>query len=226
MRIRRGIPVTDSCEWIRKVFSALYPNNAICMGCGSLAGFDGEWLCDACRKRMRTLFGGGFYDEHLDGSAAAYRYKGPVSGMVQNFKYRGVTELTGVMAEDMMKALKQIQPVGAEVVVPVPMHADRLRRRGYNQSELLARRIADELGVPCELALVRIRNTAQQARLDEGQRRRNLKNAFLALPEVSGWRVLLVDDVYTTGETARECARALKKAGAISVSFLAYARGR
>jgi len=144
---------------------------------------------------------------------------------VRNLKYRNVTALAEPMSKAMLRALEQIQPVGAEMVVPVPMHPNRLRQRGYNQSELLAKEIAAAMGVPCEDGLVRVRDTVQQARLEGDERRANLRDAFRAEACVSGWRVLLVDDVYTTGETARECARALRAGGAISVSFLSYAKG-
>jgi len=203
----------------------MFPTKAVCMGCGSAAGFETEWLCPDCRKSLTRRWIGAFPDPKLDGSAAAYQYAGPAGGVVRNFKYRDVTTLTAPMAERMLAALEQIQPVGAEMIVPVPMHPKRQRRRGYNQSELLAKEIAAALEVPCENGLVRIRDTVQQARLEGDERRKNLKDAFRAESCVSGWRVLLVDDVYTTGETARQCAEALRKGGAVSVSFLCYAKG-
>ena len=144
---------------------------------------------------------------------------------MRNLKYRGVLELAEPMSADMLRAYAQIQPTGAELVVPVPMHAKRLCRRGFNQSETLARKVAAGLGLPFEEGIVRTRNTVQQARLAGEARRKNLKDAFRAESVVSGKRVLLVDDVYTTGETARECAKALRDAGARSVSFLTYAKG-
>ena len=203
----------------------LFPKKAVCMGCGSAAGFEQDWFCDDCRKMLARRWVGAFPEAQLDGAASAYNYAGPAGGAVRNLKYAGVTALAEPMTKDMLRALEQIQPVGAEMVVPVPMHPNRLRQRGYNQSELLAKEIAAELGVPCEAGLIRVRDTVQQARLEGDERRKNLQDAFRAEPCVSGWRVLLVDDVYTTGETARECARALRAGGAISVSFLCYAKG-
>lgn len=203
----------------------MFPTRAVCMGCGSAAGFETEWFCPECREVLARRWIGAFPETKLDGAAAAYHYGGPAGGAVRNMKYRGVTALAKPMAEEMLRALEQIQPVGAEMVVPVPMHPKRQKHRGYNQSELLATEIAAALGVPCENGLVRIRDTVQQARLEGEARRLNLKDAFRVESCVSGWRVLLVDDVYTTGETARECAKALREGGAISVSYLAYAKG-
>lgn len=208
-----------------EAISLMFPTRAVCMGCGSAAGFESEWFCDDCRKMLARRWIGAFPEKKLDGAAAAYHYAGPAGSAVRYFKYRNVTALAEPMAKSMLAALEQIQPVGAEMIVPVPMHPKRLRRKGYNQSELLAKEIAAVLEVPCENGLVRIRDTVQQARLEGEARRLNLKDAFRAEPCVSGWRVLLVDDVYTTGETARECAKALRAGGAISVSFLAYAKG-
>lgn len=203
----------------------MFPTRAVCMGCGSLAGFEMEWICPECRRQLARRWIGAFPEPKLDGAAAAYHYAGPAGNVVRNLKYRDVMTLARPMAERMLAALEQIQPVGAEMVVPVPMHPKRQKHRGYNQSELLAREVAALLEVPCEIGLIRVRDTVQQARLDAEARRKNLKDAFRAEPCVSGWRVLLVDDVYTTGETARECARALREGGAITVSYLAYAKG-
>ena len=105
------------------------------------------------------------------------------------------------------------------------MHPKRLKQRGFNHAEVLARAMAARLEMPYEDVIVRTRNTVQQARLEGEERLNNLKDAFEADGSVRGRRILLVDDVYTTGETARECAIALLAAGARSVSFLAYAKG-
>lgn len=212
-------------QLVESAMRLMFPRKAVCMGCGTMAGFEHDWFCDDCRQQLARRWIGAFPESKLDGAAAAYHYAGPAGGAVRNFKYRGVTVLAEPMAKDMLRALEQIQPVGAEMVVPVPMHPKRIRERGFNQSELLAKEIASALDVPCENGLIRIRDTVQQARLEGDERRKNLKDAFRAEPCVSGWRVLLVDDVYTTGETARECARALREGGAISVSFLSYAKG-
>lgn len=196
------------------------------MGCGDKRGFEGEWFCPKCREALARKWNGAFYDAKLDGAAAAYRYEGPAGSVVRYMKYRGVRVLKGMMAEDMLRALRHIEPVRADAVAAVPMHPKRLRERGFNQSELLAREIAGRLGLPFEDCLVRMRNTVQQARLEGKARRRNLKDAIGAKTTVAGKWILLVDDVYTTGTTAHECAKALRRAGAVHVSYLAYAKGK
>lgn len=212
-------------QLLRRILDLVYPKNAVCMGCGSKAGFEGEWLCPKCRRELARKWKGAFYDGKLDGSASAYLYSGPAGSVVRNLKYNGVWAMKDMMAADMLRAFNSIQPVGVEVVVPVPMHPKRLRERGFNQSEVLAREIAAGLKLPFGDGLIRTRDTVQQARLQGKARRNNLKNAFEADVSVAGKWVLLVDDVYTTGTTAHECAKALRKAGARYVSFLAYAIG-
>lgn len=114
-----------------------------------------------------------------------------------------------------------------DVVIPVPLHIERLRWRGFNQAILLAGRLCRATGMGIDsLSLVRRRATVPQVELDEGARRRNVAGAFhVARPErIAGRRVLLVDDVLTTGSTVNECSRALHRAGAAAVEVLVLAR--
>ena len=104
-----------------------------------------------------------------------------------------------------------------DLIVPVPIHWSRKCTRGFNQAELLCQRLSAS-----PHALVRHRRTRPQVGLTEEERLRNLKDAFQASPIVYGKRILLVDDVLTSGQTARECARALRTAGAREVGFLAF----
>lgn len=219
-------PFSRSSPWLARAINLIYPRRAVCMGCGSAAGFERDWLCEDCRKALARRWVGAYTESRLDGMAAAYHYQGPAGGVVRNLKFRGVTGLTEPMVCDMLRAFEQIQPTDAELVAAVPMHPKRLRERGFNHSEALARGVADGLGLPFEDVLVRTRHTVQQAMLEDAERRRNLEDAFRADSRVYGKRVLLVDDVYTTGETACQCAAALREAGARTVSFLAYALGK
>lgn len=208
--------------WL-KALEAFYPKKAVCMGCGSAAGFERDWLCEDCREELAKRWIGARYEPGLDGMAAAYHYGGPASGLVRHLKYGGVTALAEPMADRMLEAYRRILPTGAEVVTFVPMHPKRIRRRGFNQAEVLAEQIAERLGLPCEQLLERTRNSVQQARLEGEARRRNLRGAFRATRPLGGTRVLLVDDVFTTGATARECARTLREGGAANVYFVCFA---
>jgi len=113
-----------------------------------------------------------------------------------------------------------------DVIVPVPLHPARRRERGFNQAELLARSLSRLTGLPVMLVLERVRYTTTQTAFDRTERMENLRNAFRLRParNVRGSRVLLVDDVLTTGSTLSECARVLKESGASSVHAATAAR--
>jgi len=113
-----------------------------------------------------------------------------------------------------------------EIIVPVPTDPKRERIRGFNQSALLAEHIGRTLGMRVERALVRVEARRPQTGLSAGQRRENLLGCMAASDAVNGRRVLLVDDVYTTGATAQEAARALRQAGAKSIRVFAAARAK
>lgn len=203
----------------------LYPRRAVCLGCDSRAGNERDWLCEDCRQRLAASWVGPTprFRGEFDGAAFAYRYAGPAGGLVRAVKYNGVTRAAEPMAKDLARACEGLRPLRADWVVPVPMHPRRLRQRGFNHAAVLAERLAGILEIPMVEALQRVIDTPQQALLEENERRRSMKGAFTASPEVKDRCVLLVDDVYTTGATAMACAKALRKAGARNVYLACYA---
>ena len=210
----------------------LYPRRAICMGCEDMVGLDRDDLCEDCRMKLAGSWTGvrtPNWRMKLDGAAYAYNYSGPAGGMVRNLKYGSAWVLAEAMGADVARAAEQMRMEQVDFVSAVPMHPKRLRERGRNHAELLARSAAAWLEMDyCEL-MYRTRNAPQQVRLDARERKRNLKDAFAVPPEcrdkVEGASVLLVDDVFTTGSTARYCAEALRDAGARRIYFAAYAVG-
>jgi ComF family protein len=149
------------------------------------------------------------------------------------FKFHGRTRLrdplAGMLTEYLRSPHTDLDPDAVDVVVPVPLHDARLRWRGYNQSALLAGAVGGAIGKPvrCDL-LVRQRETEPQIDLTPAQRRDNVRGAFAAPRSfaVRDRRVLLIDDVFTTGATLSECARVLKRAGATRVIALTLSRSR
>ena len=207
----------------------LYPRRAVCMGCDSRAGFPRDWVCEDCRTQLAARWVGATQPPEgglFRGAACAYHYGGPAGGMVRNLKYRGVWRLAEPMGRHMARAFEAIQPTGADCLVPVPMHRKRLRERGFNHAEALAREASKHLELPVLAALERVRNTRQQARLPDAERLTNMDGAFALKTEVAGRRVVLVDDVCTTGATANACAAALLKGGAEAVYLLCFATAR
>jgi ComF family protein len=161
------------------------------------------------------------------GFDAAYSwgaYDGRLRELIHLFKYAGVRPLGKVLGEWIALAMPRQERF--DRIVPVPLHWRRRWRRGFNQSELLARSVARRYGLRVSNVLRRVRATATQAGLSHSARRANVDAAFRVRQGASleGQRVLLVDDVMTTGATASACARALKQAGARYVAVLTLAR--
>lgn len=187
-------------------------------GCGRplLAGRDGP--CGRCRRRRQPFAVG----------ASLGPYEGPLRVLVQQLKYHGrrraASRVAALLLED--EAVRRL--VGtSDLVVPVPLHPRRRRERGYNQSALIAAELARMGGVAHrEDVLVRRRDTPPQAGRSAAERRRNVEDAFGVRRRgaVAGRVVTLVDDVVTTGATARACASALASAGAAEVRLLTVAR--
>ena len=211
----------------------VYPRRAMCMGCEDIFGLERDDLCEECRVRLAESWVGPRVPNRrfrLDGAAYAYNYRGPAGGMVRKLKYGSVWVLAEDMGADIARAAEQLRMENLRFATAVPMHPKRLRERGKNHAELLARSAAARLSAEYVEILYRTRDVPQQARLSAPERRRNLKDAFAVFPEyrelVKGATILLVDDVCTTGSTAKNCAEALRNAGARKIYFAAYAVGR
>jgi ComF family protein len=149
-------------------------------------------------------------------------YEGTLRRLIHLFKYSGMRRLARPLGDLLAAALPRHQRFDA--VTAVPLHWRRRWQRGFNQAELLGKAIARRRGIPLLKVLRRSFATRAQAGLSNTQRRENVAGAFRARRRVAGLRILLVDDVMTTSATAGACARALKRAGAKSVSLLTLAR--
>ena len=192
-----------------------------------------EYFCATCRTPFQNAFP---LDESgrcrmcrsgARGFDMAYcygAYDGPLRELIHLLKYGGMKPLARTLADHLASALPRDQQF--DVAVAMPLHWRRRWQRGFNQSELLARPIARRRGIPMVKAVRRTRATAAQAGLSNARRRENVSGAFrVGRPQrVAGRRVLLIDDVMTTGATASACALALKRGGARSVTLLALAR--
>jgi ComF family protein len=154
-------------------------------------------------------------------------FDGTLREAIHSLKYRNMRSLAAPLGE-MLADYWRENVLAADVLVPVPLHVRRLRERGYNQSELLAVRSGQSLGIPvvCDV-LRRSRYTLAQTRLSGAERRQNVAGAFVcAGMGLRGKRVVLVDDVCTTGSTLEACSIALRAGGARSVWALTVARAR
>ena len=160
--------------------------------------------------------------ERADDSHAPFVYGGPIAAAITRFKYTPVPELARPLGELLAREAERFS-FDVDAVVPVPLHVSRLYERGFNQAALLAAPVARGLGVPhLPRALERTRATEKQAELDRSARLRNVASAFRARSRVPA-RILLVDDVRTTGATQNACAAALRAAGCTDVRCLVLA---
>jgi ComF family protein len=182
----------------------------------------GGFLCEVCDDRGSPLV-----DSLTDGTlvVAAAAYGGGVARALTRFKYGSRPELAGPLAARLFDALCTANVEGPSVIVPVPLHPHKLARRGYNQSALLGARLSRMLGWPLwPRALVRTRDTVEQASLSREERLTNVAAAIAPRERFAGVHVVLVDDVVTTGATAMACVHALSRAGAGKVTIAAVAR--
>ncbi len=210
------------------VLDLLYP--LTCVGCG-VTGW-GVWCpeCDARvarlapEQRCRSLAMDAAWENSMLVVASGAHYEPPLREAIHALKYDGTPDLAGPLTPLLLDAWQSMsQTIG--ILVPVPLHARRLRERGYNQSELLSRRLSARCGIPVEAGLLRrVRYTRQQAQLPGSERKHNVQGAFAAAPEAQNKHIALVDDVFTSGSTLVECAKALLSAGAASVCALTLAR--
>jgi ComF family protein len=158
---------------------------------------------------------------HFDGTLALWLYEFPCDRLVQALKYRAWLALAPFFA----RCLVSRRFPAADVIVPMPLHPDRLAQRGFNQALEVARGLARRTGAPLDpRGTQRVRNTIPQTELRYEERARNIRGAFVAKVDFSGKTVAVVDDVMTTGATLDELARVLKRAGAVRVENLVIAR--
>jgi ComF family protein len=153
-------------------------------------------------------------------------YQGSIKDAVHHLKYRNQLTLAKPLGQLLGKVIASTDNgFVPDHIIPVPLHPDRLRERGYNQALEVARPIARQLGIPIDTTLLqRSRKTQQQQGLSAAERKRNLRNAFTLAARVSKLKILLIDDVMTTGETVRECSRTLLTGGVEEVQVAVVCR--
>ena len=230
------LPQVDKLK--ETALNLLFPRR--CVGCGAEGGF----ICDCCRQSLRLILPPvcprcgrhrpsetlcsdciGWQAE-IDGIRSPFEFDGVMRQAIHELKYRNLRAI----AEQLAKILHDYlvtESIPAEILVPVPLHKKRLRERGYNQSELLARELGKLVNIPVAGDyLLRRRQSSPQARtLNVEARYHNVTGAFVCVDHrFQGKQVLLIDDVCTSGATLDSCALSLKEAGVASVWGLVMAR--
>lgn len=212
-----GAPLYPERPRREQILDLLFP--PLCVGCRRV----GHWICARCWREVAWLDPSERTERPphspLSAITAITRFDGSAREAVHALKFEGHHAISGVIGRLMAGAA----PDG-DVVAHVALHPARRRERGYDQSAMLAAVIARSRGLPKDDALRRTRRTQQQANLDRDRRHENVRGAFEARHDMTGKRVILVDDVCTTGATLEAAAEALRAAGAERVAGLVFAR--
>lgn len=192
-----------------------------------------EPRCKKCGKPIRQKEAEFCYDcerEDLcyEQGRSLWIHKMPVSSSIYAFKYKNRRVYGEVYGREMAKTFRKIIRLWEiDVIVPVPLHRKKQKKRGYNQAEILAKEIGFRVGIPVDTTLIeRKKNTVPQKEFTRKERKKNLKNAFEVTGKVEGKRVLIIDDIYTTGSTIDSISILLKKAGAEKTYFLTISIGQ
>lgn len=229
-KMAKDILFPPSCPMCDSVMSW---DKCICDECSGKIRYIGEPKCKRCGKQLAKeeaeycndcLVNKHYYKSGI----AAFVYNDVISKSIYRFKYhnrRGYAEFYGRTIAD--KYRQQVNMWGADVIMPVPIHEKKLIKRGYNQAELLAKELGNCLQLPVDKdALVRVIDTKPQKEMDKGSRKKNLEKAFKIRHNVVKYsKVILVDDIYTTGSTIDECAKTLLESGILEVYFISLSIG-
>ena len=195
----------------RTCFEALpRVDRPVCERCGLPTAF-ATFVCEECK----------YVDFGFESARAALKYEGVGKEIVHALKYRGYKRVVEKLAAPLM--LQVLDDGRFDAVVPVPLHRSRLRKRGFNQAELLARGVARKINATVSDTLEVVHSTRDQVELSAAQRRANVAGAYKARGSLRG-RILLVDDVFTTGATMSACAGTLVQAGAREIHALSLCR--
>lgn len=228
---------------LKSIHEWLWPGNCLLCAARVPAGKDicaaceqslprPSWACPRCAAHGAAAEAAGaacgVCQKHPPAYAftrAAFRYATPVDKLIQNLKYHGRLELSRMLGGHLAEHLQTLNDPLPDVIVPVPLHASRLRERGYNQSLEVARSVAQQLELPLNWKdAQRIRPTAPQTELPRDQRWKNVRGAFKANGSFAGQRIAVIDDVMTSGHTVNALAKSLLQSGAVEVRVWVVAR--
>lgn len=232
-------------QWLENIKDVLFPKT--CPGCDRILG-RGELICEACKNKIQYIVeprckkcGKGLAKEEYElcydcqhsthlfrMGVAAFRYDKLISKSIYRFKYHNRRTYARFYGTALYTSCKDdIKRWQADALIPVPIHRRKEQRRGYNQAELLANELGKIMDVPVDnRCLKRIRDTKPQKDFDKTGRKKNLEKAFKICTDVVEYKkVILVDDIYTTGSTIDECASVLMQAGVKDIYFVSLAIG-
>lgn len=195
-----------------------YIHSPRCMKCGKQIESDEVEFCYDCSSKTHLYFQG----------CGLWSYSEMTKHSIHNFKYKNKRCYGEFYGKEMAQQLGDIIHLwNADVLVPVPLHKSRLKERGYNQANILAYELSKYIGIPVDKELIiRNKNTVPQKELDDFERAKNVENAFKIVKNVVQYKkVILIDDIYTTGTTIDACARKLLASGVMKVYYISLCIG-
>ncbi len=217
---------SEIISWIPK------PRYMLCEECLSKISLINMEACKYCGKQLKTdtrkVCPQCTGEKNYSNVFSSCEYSGLIRDKLLEYKFKGNKQLYKVFASFIIDKLKMTNQVGFDIIISVPLHLSKLEERGYNQSELIAKEIAQYFLIPLSINnLVKSKPTESQSKLDKKGRSINVKGAFCVRDnyEIRDKKVLLVDDIITTGATVNECSKVLVQAGAGEVYVVTVATG-
>lgn len=230
---------------LQQILNLIYPSN--CINCNTSLKFYENYVCDLCLNKIEFIeksciicgkplnaseikCGECLVDLPIFKKAISIaNYNGIIKNIIIAFKYKKREGISKIIEKIIFQYLEKnyFFNKNIDLIIPVPLHKSRLKQRGFNQSEILAKIIKKKYSFKIEKSLIRIKKTRPQVELNIKERKDNIKNAFiLKIPEkIKDKNILLIDDVYTTGSTIKECSKVLQKAKAKTIYVLTFAHG-
>lgn len=210
-------------EYIKKL---VFPT--VCGICGKI---ENEALCPICRKKLDLLDKTNIeimQDKSFSKHAYIFKYEGIIRENLINYKFNEQSYLNETFENIIIKNEKICRFIKSyDIIIPVPIHKKRYKERGYNQTELIATRIAKNLGIQAITdVLIKVKNNKPQSELTKAEREQNIKNVYIIQnkQKIKNKAILIIDDIYTTGNTVNECSKIIKQAGAREIAVLTLAK--
>lgn len=210
---------------LEKILEIIYPKK--CVFCNTI---NEEYACKKCKIKLEYICANDklekVKDKYFDYIISSYHYIDLIRNKILEFKFNNKKYLYKALSEELIRKLQRYSDL-FDYIIYVPVSLKRYMKRGYNQSELIAKSISQELNKPLiKFCLLKIRNNKKQSDLKIEERFKNVKNVYKVInkSKILGKRILLIDDIYTTGATVNECSKVLKQAGVIEVLVATIAR--
>lgn len=236
-------------SYVDSFLELIYPEKNTCLICESYdESITNSYICSHCEKKIKKIIPPICYKcskpidynfatelcqeccyvkRHFEMSRSPYVYEGLIKKAIYSYKYYNKPYFYKLFGNSLANYMINTNYTNFDYIVSVPLHTTKIRKRGYNQSELLAKHISSNLSIPYIDALKRTKKTLKQSEQNKEERRKNLKDAFSVKrnsQKIINNTILLVDDIYTTGSTVEECSKALINYGATKVYVITIAR--